>query len=87
MRKEYRKPELFAESFRLLEHIASVCDNARYHSQSNFVEPTSCSFVYDGEALFTSYVDDCASVRDAEDIGPFDCYNAMTFQVMAFQTS
>ena len=87
MRKEYRKPELFAESFRLLEHIASVCDNARYHSQSNFENQMACSFLYDGEALFTGDVTDCVKKRDAEDIGPFDCYNAMTFQVMAFQTS
>lgn len=87
MRKPYQKPELYAESFRLVEHISSVCGNARYHSVSNSVDQYSCSFEFDDELLFVSTGNGCTAIRDAEDIGPFDCYNNMTIDVMAFQTS
>lgn len=89
MRKPYQKPELYAESFRLVEHISTGCVNARYNAKTNSGDGYTCYFDYGNEKLFLNVENTtCTSYRDEEDLGaPFECYNYMTMEVFAFVTS
>ena len=59
MKKPYQKPSLFAESFRLVEHIAGPCDNV---GRASYQNASSCH--YDaGDAngfLFLNNANGCA---------------------------
>lgn len=90
MKKTYIKPALFAESFQLLEHITSGCESALgyAHAHMTLSVDNPCAFEFDGETLFTNYIEACRMIRDEEDVGAgIYCYNVHTFEVYAFQTS
>lgn len=47
MKKPYEKPALFAESFALVEHIATPCDGANaFGTPVNAQDASGCGFQY-----------------------------------------
>lgn len=62
MKKPYCKPEVYAESFELVEHIATVCAGA-VGSAITTRDYSDCAFIPEGfdrsEAVFTSNTTAC----------------------------
>lgn len=90
MKKEYTRPILYAETFELVEHIAS-CKTAQQDSSvaidANYQNPNACHYIDNGFALFNSDVSGCPSDYDSESFGSVQeyidlmltgaqCYNA-----------
>lgn len=65
MKKPYSKPRIYAESFELLEHIAS-CSVQTGVTNATYRDPDSCAFEEGGVALFNDGVKGCTNV-----IAPF----------------
>ena len=89
MKKQYQKPRLFAESFELLEHIAS-CAVGDGITDATYRDRSSCSYTDGDVTLFNSTgvngcannyapffqsVDDFIASMEGEDSG---CYNAFS---------
>ena len=93
MKKEYSKPELFAESFKVVEHIATICYNTAYENQrwffknyANHGDPSNCTFTDpgDGSILFGS--GDCTTIIDYN-YYQLECYENAVEPMMAFAGS
>ena len=80
MKKQYRKPSLFIESFELAEHIAGPCNYLESYDVSRYQvthrNGTQCEMLLwddeyrEWESFFTS---SASCVQDGEN---FYCYNA-----------
>ena len=93
MKKAYKKPRLFAESFELLEHIAS-CKANQDVTTVTYRDRNSCTYTDANVTLFNLGVDGCTNEYYLEGEGSlfddFDdyinsylidrggCYNAFT---------
>lgn len=82
MRKEYSKPQLYAESFQMVEHIAIGCTGAAPQTGNSnpFHGAGNCLYMdSDGETYFTLDTTNCANadgqVEPGADLsGLFFCY-------------
>lgn len=52
LKKPYEKPALYAESFRLVEHISSLC--AGTYGQAKQADALTCVYMIGDEAMFYS---------------------------------
>lgn len=97
MKKPYSKPELYAESFRLVEHISAICEGTR--GKANSQDALSCTYdAGSDEGLFYSGMPSgsCYSPNspgydeDAAELTPFiNCYLGLFNgnETMAFASS
>ena len=82
MRKEYSKPQLYAEGFQLVEHISTGCFGAAPQTGNSnpFHDAGGCWYVdSDGETYFTLDTTNCAStdgkIEQGADLSEFFfCY-------------
>lgn len=89
MKKEYKKPRLYAESFELVEHIAVGCKvDAELGVTANFSYDNarsngSCYFE-DGNIRLYINGDYCTVLM--EDAGDIFCYNSFTEEASMFSS-
>lgn len=81
MRKEYRKPRLYAETFVMVEHIASGCVGAFPQTDNShpYHDGSSCLYLDEGNnAYFTMGEDVCGDANPVPEgallDGFFNCY-------------
>lgn len=84
MKRQYHRPELFAESFALMEHISQSCAFPTNHSQTcQFEDKNTVYFnttvgCEDADLLWDGVADPAtASYADLANLN-YDCYNAPT---------
>lgn len=68
MKKEYKKPELFFDSFELSESIAAVCEFKTGHAQN------VCAYYAGGRAIFVDGVIACETITQ-------DGYSGLCYHV------
>lgn len=87
MKKTYSKPELYAESFTLVEHIATLC-STDFKGIANHADENSCYF-YDAEADKNIFVDGLGVCTSFEDHGStyFTCHESMSDETLSFAGS
>lgn len=92
MRKAYQKPQLYAESFELMEHVAGPCNGLENNKGDGFRvthrNGTDCGIVDAGLRLFQSGTNDCGNIDSTLEFYEVDtidqlmslvsakCYNA-----------
>lgn len=90
--KKYEKPALFAESFRMTEHIASGCvldknlDTGEWNAKPMFNRDQECAMYMSGDsdfAFFQSGWNACIYNTGTMDMG---CYNTFSTPDTAFSS-
>lgn len=78
MKKTYQKPMLYAETFEMLEHIASNCtlgDGVGYsvtYRESGGTQP--CAYTDNGTTIYLSNTEACLDSFDDRQWDSFDAY-------------
>ncbi len=87
MKKVYQKPSFYAETFQLVEHVAS-CNAGESITTVNYRDKTSCSYQDNDVIIFLDGVSNCQTTELNYDHSMFDsfqdyilsleCYNAFS---------
>ena len=91
MKKQYTKPALYAESFRMAEHIATGCmmdtkpDGSLYNKPTHGADETTCAMWMGGDSSLNFFKETMDCAWSTEDTN-LNCYNSFLTPGLAFSS-